>query len=74
MSEELEKKRQEKIANFKLNISQAVEQESTESSVNTEPTVSSASTTESTAGNDVLNSYSAHPTNENVSANKKVLK
>ena len=31
MSEELEKKRQEKIANFKLNISQAVEQESTES-------------------------------------------
>ena len=35
MSEELEKKRQEKIANFKLNISQAVEQESTESSVST---------------------------------------
>ncbi len=79
MSEELEKKRQERIANFKLSISEAIDQEEEttgQPSPDGQPSAASsngASGTEA-ASDEELNSYSANPTHETGSVNKKVLR
>lgn len=74
MSEELEKKRQERIANFRLNISEAIEQDEhsigSTAPADTAPPSPSTAGTDAAADKDELNSYSAQP----AAVNKKMLK